>query len=82
MGVFGVGGLGGYAVQYAKILGSGAKVVAFARSDAKLAIATSYGADHVITSKGSPRTMSARSLARPLARRSLTLSSTASAPPR
>lgn len=32
VGVFGIGGLGGYAVQYAKILGSGATVVAFARN--------------------------------------------------
>jgi alcohol dehydrogenase, propanol-preferring len=52
VGVFGVGGLGGYAVQYAKILGAGAKVVAFARSDTKLAVATEYGADHVINIKG------------------------------
>src|SRR5262245_35846146 len=29
-GVFGIGGLGSYAVQYAKILGGGARVVAFA----------------------------------------------------
>ncbi|HUN99227.1 MAG TPA: NAD(P)-dependent alcohol dehydrogenase [Bradyrhizobium sp.] len=52
VGVFGVGGLGGYAVQYAKILGAGARVVAFARSDDKLAVATEYGADHVINVKG------------------------------
>src|SRR5262245_62118233 len=32
LGVFGIGGLGAYAVQYAKLLGSGAKVVAFARN--------------------------------------------------
>jgi len=56
IGVFGVGGLGDYAVQYAKILGSGAKVVAFDRSDTKLAIATSYGADHVINVKGTSAT--------------------------
>src|SRR5262249_10776198 len=37
LGVFGIGGLGGYAVQYAKLLGSGAKVVAFARNPDKLA---------------------------------------------
>jgi alcohol dehydrogenase, propanol-preferring len=52
IGIFGVGGLGGYAVQYAKILGGGARVVAFARSNEKLAIATEYGADHVINIKG------------------------------
>lgn len=52
VGVIGVGGLGTYAVQYAKLLGSGATVVAFARSDEKLAIAKEYGADHVINTKG------------------------------
>ena len=52
IGFFGVGRVGDSAVQYAKILGSGAKVVAFDRSDAKLAIATSYGADHVINDNG------------------------------
>jgi propanol-preferring alcohol dehydrogenase len=48
LGVFGIGGLGGYAVQYAKLLGSGATVVAFARNPEKLAVAREYGADHVI----------------------------------
>jgi propanol-preferring alcohol dehydrogenase len=52
VGVIGVGGLGTYGVQYAKLLGSGATVVAFARSDEKLAIAKQYGADHVINTKG------------------------------
>jgi alcohol dehydrogenase, propanol-preferring len=52
LGVFGVGGLGGYAVQYAKLLGSGAKVVAFGRNADKLNIAKRYGADHVISIKG------------------------------
>ncbi len=52
MGVFGVGGLGAYAVQYAKLLGSGAIVVAFARNPEKLAVAKEYGADHVINIKG------------------------------
>ena len=54
LGVFGIGGLGGYAVQYAKLLGSGAKVVAFGRNPDKLEIATQYGADHVISIKGKP----------------------------
>jgi propanol-preferring alcohol dehydrogenase len=49
--VIGVGGLGAYAVQYAKLLSSGATVVAFARSDEKLAVAKEYGADHVINTK-------------------------------
>jgi propanol-preferring alcohol dehydrogenase len=48
LGIFGIGGLGGYAVQYAKLLGSGATVVAFARDPEKLAVAREYGADHVI----------------------------------
>src|SRR5215470_17919297 len=51
LGVFGIGGLGGYAVQYAKILGGGATVIAFARNPDKLAIAKEYGADHVINVK-------------------------------
>ena len=52
VGVFGVGGLGSYAVQYAKLLGGGAKVVAFARNADKLAIAKENGADHVISVRG------------------------------
>jgi propanol-preferring alcohol dehydrogenase len=52
LGVVGVGGLGTYAVQYAKLLSSGATVVAFARSDEKLAVAKEYGADHVINTRG------------------------------
>lgn len=52
IGVFGVGGLGGYAVQYAKLLGAGAPVVAFARSAEKLAVAKQYGVDHTIAIKG------------------------------
>lgn len=50
--VFGIGGLGAYAVQYAKLLSSGATVVAFARNEEKLAVAKEYGADHVINIKG------------------------------
>ncbi|MDR5782564.1 NAD(P)-dependent alcohol dehydrogenase [Caballeronia sp. LZ065] len=52
IGVFGVGGLGGYAVQYAKILGAGARVIAFARNAEKLAIAREYGADYIVDIKG------------------------------
>jgi len=52
VGVFGIGGLGSYAVQYAKLLGAGATVVAFARNPDKLAIAKQYGADHLIDIKG------------------------------
>ncbi|WP_428662744.1 NAD(P)-dependent alcohol dehydrogenase [Reyranella sp.] len=52
MGVFGIGGLGAYAVQYAKLLGGGATVVAFARNLDKLAVAKEYGVDHAIAIKG------------------------------
>lgn len=51
IGVIGIGGLGGYAVQYAKLLGGGATVVAFARNAEKLAVAKSYGVDHTINIK-------------------------------
>jgi alcohol dehydrogenase, propanol-preferring len=46
--VMGIGGLGSYATQYAKLLGGGATVVAFARSAEKLKVARENGADHVI----------------------------------
>ncbi|WP_423201805.1 zinc-binding dehydrogenase [Edaphobacter modestus] len=49
---FGAGGLGTYAVQYAKLLSSGASVVVFARSDEKLLIAKEHGADFVINTRG------------------------------
>ncbi len=52
IGVFGIGGLGAYAVQYAKLLSSGARVVAFARNPEKLALAKEYGADDIINIKG------------------------------
>jgi propanol-preferring alcohol dehydrogenase len=46
--VTGIGGLGSYAVQFAKLLGSGATVVALAREDSKLAVAKENGAAHGI----------------------------------
>jgi propanol-preferring alcohol dehydrogenase len=49
--VMGVGGLGSYATQYAKLLGGGATVVAFARTDSKLDIAAANGADHTINTR-------------------------------
>lgn len=49
LGVFGIGGLGNLAVQYAKNV-IGAKVVAFDISDDKLDFAKSLGADYVINS--------------------------------
>jgi alcohol dehydrogenase, propanol-preferring len=52
LAVFGVGGLGSYGVQYAKLLGGGATVVAFARNPDKLAVAQQDGADAVISTQG------------------------------
>ena len=52
VGVFGASGLGSYAVQYAKLLSSGATIVAFARNDEKLAIARERGADVTINTRG------------------------------
>jgi propanol-preferring alcohol dehydrogenase len=52
MAVFGASGLGGYAVQYAKLLSAGATVVVFARNDEKLAIAKQRGADVAINTRG------------------------------
>ncbi|AWW43417.1 NAD(P)-dependent alcohol dehydrogenase (plasmid) [Streptomyces cadmiisoli] len=48
IGVTGIGGLGSYGVQYAKLLGGGATVVALTRSDNKLDVAKDNGADHGI----------------------------------
>lgn len=52
LAVIGVSALGTYAVQYAKLLGGGATVVALARNPDKLALAKKLGADHVIGLKG------------------------------
>lgn len=52
LGVLGIGGLGSYAVQYAKLLGGGATVVAFARNADKLQVAREHGADHIISTRG------------------------------
>ena len=52
LAVLGVSALGTYAVQYAKLLGGGATVVALARNPDKLAAAKELGADHVIGIKG------------------------------
>lgn len=49
--VNGIGGLGSYAVQYARLLGGGATVVAFARSDEKLALARENGAHHTVNTR-------------------------------
>ena len=45
----GAGAVGGYAIQFAKL--EGAEVIATVSSDEKAAIATEYGADHVINYK-------------------------------
>jgi propanol-preferring alcohol dehydrogenase len=47
--VFGIGGLGHLAVQYARLVG--AKVIAVDVSDEKLALATELGADHVVNAR-------------------------------
>ena len=52
--VLGAGGLGVYAVQYAKLLGAGSTVVALARTDDKLELAKRNGADHTINTRASP----------------------------
>lgn len=49
--VDGIGGLGSYAVQYARLLGGGATVVAFARSDEKLSVAKENGAHHTVNTR-------------------------------
>src|SRR5262249_45071356 len=64
IGVFGIGGLGSYAVQYAKILGSGARVVAFARNADKLAVAKDYGADYAISIRNKTTTQIATELSK------------------
>jgi propanol-preferring alcohol dehydrogenase len=48
LGVFGLGGLGGYAVEYPKLLGGGVTIVAFERDPDKLAMAKGLGWDHTI----------------------------------
>jgi alcohol dehydrogenase, propanol-preferring len=48
IGIMGMGGLGHFAIQYAKILSSGSTILAFDRNDDKLDFAKQNGADHVI----------------------------------
>ncbi|MGU3502337.1 NAD(P)-dependent alcohol dehydrogenase [Mycobacterium sp. C31M] len=50
--VNGIGGLGSYGVQYARLLSGGATVVAFARSDEKLTLAIANGAHHGVNTRG------------------------------
>jgi len=49
IGIVGIGGLGFYATQYARILGCGANVVAFDRDENKLQLAKEIGADFTVT---------------------------------
>jgi alcohol dehydrogenase, propanol-preferring len=46
--IFGIGGLGYYGVQYAKLLGQSAKVIALDRREEKLQLAENVGADYTI----------------------------------
>lgn len=46
--VVGIGGLGSYAVQYARILGAGANIVALDHREDKLQLATDLGADFAV----------------------------------
>jgi alcohol dehydrogenase, propanol-preferring len=46
--IFGIGGLGSYAIQYAKILGQSSTVIALDRTEEKLQLAEKFGADHVV----------------------------------
>jgi alcohol dehydrogenase, propanol-preferring len=46
--IFGIGGLGSYAIQYAKILGQTSSVIALDRSEEKLQLAEKFGADHIV----------------------------------
>ena len=46
--IFGIGGLGSYAIQYAKILGQSSTIIALDRREEKLQFAEKLGADHVV----------------------------------
>ena len=49
--IIGLGGLGSYAIQYAKILASSSTILAFGRNNDKLNLAKRNGADHAINIK-------------------------------
>ncbi|HZB73566.1 MAG TPA: NAD(P)-dependent alcohol dehydrogenase [Nitrososphaeraceae archaeon] len=46
--IFGIGGLGSYAIQYAKILGQSSTVIALDRREEKLQLAEKFGADYIV----------------------------------
>lgn len=48
IGIIGIGGLGSYGVQYAKLFGAGSTVIALDRNDEKLELASRCGADCLI----------------------------------
>ena len=54
LGVFGVGGLGGYTGPVCQAPWGGAKIVAFDRNPDNLAVAKEYRTDHIISIKGKP----------------------------
>ena len=58
--VVGIGGLGSYGIQYAKIIGQSANVIAIDIDDTKLELAERFGADHVINTTKS-KNLEARS---------------------
>lgn len=51
IGIIGIGGLGSYGIQYAKIFSSGASVIAFGRNNQKLELAQNFGADYIVNIK-------------------------------
>ena len=46
--IFGIGGLGSYAIQYAKTLGQSSTVIALDRNEERLKLAEKFGADFVV----------------------------------
>jgi alcohol dehydrogenase, propanol-preferring len=46
--IFGIGGLGSYAIQYAKTLGQSSAVIALDRNEERLKLAEKFGADYVV----------------------------------
>jgi propanol-preferring alcohol dehydrogenase len=79
IGVFGVGGLGGYAVQYAKILAPGQRSWHSLAAIASSLSPRNTGPTTSLTSRASPSPTLARNSTRPVVKRSSTRSSTASA---
>ena len=51
IGMIGIGGLGSYGIQYAKILAAGSIVVALRRNNQKLELAREFGADYSVNIK-------------------------------